>query len=147
MNINGTSTTSDSGGTIRESLCASANNTVRSDGRERLSPGRHQADASIRAPLRLGQESAAPSVRKVLQRSPDELNAFGNAMHLRLGFLLIQSEARSLLVSTDAHNVTNERKRRPLGRIPMNDPASIEPAQLEDHAYACCRGRASFPRY
>ncbi len=55
-------------------------------------------------------------------------------MHLRLGLLLIQGEARSLLVSTDANNVTNERKGSSLRRIPMNKPASVEPAQLEDHA-------------
>ena len=86
---------------------------------------------------------AAPSDRAILQRSSDELNAFGDAMHLRLGLLLIQGETRSLLASTYADNVTNERKRGSLGRILMNKPASVEPAQLEDHGYEYCRGQAS----
>ena len=63
-------------------------------------------------------------------------------MHLCLGLLLIEGKARSLLVSTDAHNVTNERKRGSLCRIPMNKPASVEPSQLEAHPLGYCRGRA-----
>lgn len=81
---------------------------------------------------RLGGSGRA-SGRPVLQRSSDKLDAVGGPMHVPFGLLLIQSEARGLLASTDAHNITNERKRGSFGRIPVDEPARVEAAQLEDH--------------
>src|SRR3954454_17957486 len=80
------------------------------------------------------QARAAPSERPVLQRSSDQLYSVGHPLDVILAIPLIQGEARSLVMATDAHDITDERKRCPFRWISVDERASVEAVQLEVHA-------------